>query len=49
MGPPARPALVKTLGSRAPLARMTAVMALEQIGRAPDAPALEKLCGDTAP
>ena len=48
-GAAARPALVKTLGSRAPLARMTAVMALEQIGRAPDAPALEKLAGDTAP
>jgi hypothetical protein len=48
-GAAARPALVKTLGSRAPLARMTAVMALEQVGRAPDAPALEKLAGDTAP
>ena len=47
-GAAARPALVKTLGSRAPLARMTAVMALEQVGRAPDAPALEKLAGDTA-
>lgn len=48
-GEAARPALVKTLASRAPLARMTAAMALEQIGRAPDAPALEKLTGDTAP
>jgi len=48
-GQPARPALIKTLGSRAPLARMTAAMALEQIGRAPDAPALEKLAGDSAP
>jgi HEAT repeat protein len=48
-GAAARPALVKTLASRAPLARMTAVMALEQIGRAPDAGALEKLAGDTAP
>jgi HEAT repeat protein len=45
----ARPALVKTLSSRAPLARMTAAMALEQIGRAPDAPALEKLSGDKTP
>jgi hypothetical protein len=27
---------------------MTAVMALEQVGRAPDAPALEKLAGDSA-
>jgi HEAT repeat protein len=48
-GPAARPALVKTLASRAPLARMTAAMALEQIGRAPDAAALEKLVADTAP
>ena len=48
-GQPARPALIKTLGSRAPLARMTAAMALEQIGRAPDAQALEKLAGDSAP
>jgi HEAT repeat protein len=48
-GGAARPALVKTLGSRAPLARMTAAMALEQIGHAPDAPALEKLTGDTTP
>jgi HEAT repeat protein len=48
-GAGARPALIKTLGSRAPLARMTAAMALEQIGHAPDAPALEKLSGDTAP
>jgi HEAT repeat protein len=48
-GASARPALLKTLGSRAPLARMTAAMALEQIGHAPDAPALEKITGDTAP
>jgi hypothetical protein len=48
-GAAARPALVKALGSRAPLARMTSAMALEQVGRAPDAPALEKLAGDTAP
>jgi hypothetical protein len=48
-GAAARPALVKTLGSRAPLARMTAAMALEQIGRAPDAPALEKVTSDSAP
>jgi hypothetical protein len=49
LGAPARPALVQTLGSRAALARMTAVMALEQIGRAPDAAALEKLQGDSVP
>jgi HEAT repeat protein len=48
LGPPARPALVATLSSRVPLARMTAVMALEQIGRGPDAEALEKLGKDTA-
>jgi hypothetical protein len=48
-GATARPALVKTLGSTAPLARMTAAMALEQMGHASDAPALEKIAGDTAP
>jgi HEAT repeat protein len=49
LGESARPALVRTLGSHVALARMTAAMALEQIGRAPDAPALDKLAGDTAP
>jgi hypothetical protein len=49
LGEPARPALVKTLGSQVALARMAAAMALEQIGRAPDAPALDKLAGDSAP
>ena len=48
-GTAARPALVKTLASRAPLARMTAAMALEQVGHAPDAQALEKIAGDTTP
>jgi hypothetical protein len=47
IGQPARPALVKTLGSSAPLARMTALMSLEQVGKAPDAPAVEKLSGDS--
>jgi HEAT repeat protein len=47
LGQPARPALVKTLGSTSPLARMTAVMSLEQLGRAPDAPAVQKLAGDS--
>jgi hypothetical protein len=47
LGQPARPVLVKTLDSSAPLARMTSVMSLEQVGRAPDAPAVEKLAGDT--
>ncbi|HLK88387.1 MAG TPA: HEAT repeat domain-containing protein [Polyangia bacterium] len=49
IGQPARPALVQALGSRVPLARMTAVMALAQIGKAPDAPALQKLASDSAP
>ena len=35
IGQPARPALVQALGSHAPLARMTAVMALAQLGHAP--------------
>jgi hypothetical protein len=47
LGPPARPALVGALASRAPLARMTAVLALEQIGKAADAAAVEKLAGDS--
>jgi len=49
IGAPARPPLVAALSSKVPLARMTAVMALEQIGRAPDAPALAKLSGDSSP
>jgi hypothetical protein len=49
VGASARPPLVAALSSRVPLARMTAVMALEQIGRAPDAPALDKLAGDSSP
>jgi hypothetical protein len=49
IGVSARPALVAALSSRVPLARMTAVMALEQIGRAPDAPALSKLGSDSSP
>jgi HEAT repeat protein len=49
VGASARPALIQTLASRVPLARMTAAMALEQIGRAPDAPALDKLVGDSSP
>jgi HEAT repeat protein len=48
LGASARPALVATLASRAPLARMTAVMTLEQVGQSPDAAALEKLTGDAA-
>ena len=47
LGDPARPVLIRALGSRSALTRMTAVMALDQIGRAPDAPALEKVAGDT--
>jgi hypothetical protein len=47
MGQPARPELIKALASRSALARMTAVMTLEQIGRAADAPALQKLGDDS--
>jgi HEAT repeat protein len=47
LGQPARPHLVKTLGSTAPLARMTALMSLEQVGKSPDAPAIEKLASDS--
>jgi len=47
LGPAARPNLVKALDSRSPLTRMTAVMSLEQIGRASDAPALEKVSKDS--
>jgi len=49
IGVSARPALVAALASRVPLARMTAVMALEQIGRAADAAALRKLGSDSSP
>jgi hypothetical protein len=48
VGAPARPALVKALSSKSPLARMTAAMSLEQIGRAADAPALEAVAKDAA-
>jgi hypothetical protein len=48
MNPSPRPALEKVLASAAPLARMTAVLSLEQVGKAADAPALEKLAGDTS-
>ncbi|MEA2698098.1 MAG: hypothetical protein QOI66_2369 [Myxococcales bacterium] len=47
LGPAARPSLVKALDSRSPLTRMTAVMSLEQIGRASDAPALVKVSKDS--
>ncbi|HEX2661023.1 MAG TPA: HEAT repeat domain-containing protein, partial [Polyangia bacterium] len=47
LGAPARPVLVAALQSKAPLARMAAVMTLEQIGKSPDAPALEKIGKDT--
>lgn len=47
LGAPARPMLVKALESRSPLARITAVMALEHVGKASDAPALQKLSGDS--
>jgi len=47
LGAPARPVLVQALESRAPLTRMTAVMALEQVGGAAEAPALVKIAGDS--
>jgi HEAT repeat protein len=47
LGPPARPVLVKALESKYPLARMTAVMSLESLGKAADAPALDKLAKDS--
>jgi hypothetical protein len=46
LGAPARPVLIQALESRVPLTRMTAVMALEQIGGSTDAPALVKIAGD---
>ncbi|HET6147427.1 MAG TPA: HEAT repeat domain-containing protein [Polyangia bacterium] len=46
LGASARPVLVQALESRAPLTRMTAVMALEQIGGAAEAPALTRIAGD---
>ena len=48
LGQPARPVLVQALGSRAPLARVTAAMTLAQIGRPDDAAALNKLASDSA-
>ncbi len=48
LGQPARPALVQALGSRAPLARVTAAMTLAQIGRPDDAAALNKVASDSA-
>jgi hypothetical protein len=47
LGSPARPVLVKALESKYPLARMTAVMSLERLGKASDAPALDKLGKDS--
>ena len=48
LGPPARPALVAALASSSPLARMTAVLSLEGLGRGADAAALETLRADEA-
>ncbi len=48
LGQSARPALVQALGSRVPLARMTAVMALGQMGGPAQAGALAKLTSDSA-
>jgi hypothetical protein len=46
LGASARPALAQALASKAPLARMTAVLSYEQVGKAEDAAAVEKLAGD---
>ena len=46
LGPPARPALIKGLLSKAPLARMTATLSLETVGAAADAAALGELAKD---
>ncbi len=48
VGASTRPALVKILSSKAPLARMTALLALETLGTAADAPEVNKLSGDRA-
>jgi len=48
LGGAARPALIKALASSSPLTRTTAVLALERVGHAPDAPALEALARDGA-
>ncbi len=48
VGIAARPAIVKSLTSRSPLARMTAVLAFEAVGTAADGPEVAKLTGDRA-
>jgi len=47
LGAAAHPELLKALGSKIPLARMTAVMSLEHLGKASDAAPLENLGKDT--
>jgi hypothetical protein len=47
LGPSAHPELLKALASKIPLARMTAVMSLEHLGKASDAAPLENLGKDT--
>lgn len=48
LGPGSRPFLIKALASGAPLARLVAVMALEQVGAPADAQAVERLFSDGA-
>jgi hypothetical protein len=48
LGQTARPPLLQALGSRVPLARMTAVMTLAHVGKPDDAPAVAKLNTDSA-
>ena len=47
LGQPARPALLRALESKSPLARMTAVLSLESMGKAADAPVLDKASKDS--
>ena len=48
VGPTSRPALVKALSSRSPLARMTALLGLEALGTSADAPEVAKVVNDRA-
>jgi hypothetical protein len=47
LGPPVRPVLLHGLESKFPLARMTALLSLESIGKASDTDALNKIAKDT--
>jgi len=47
LGAPARPELLKALASKSPLTRISAVMSLELLGKAPDGQAIGALMKDT--